>query len=341
MTNLNYDNFETPTGQWFGSASAAPTHYGEYKALFTDLAGVERPNGIITFDNLPANLKIVSGSGLNLPFDRVYVDIDGYNDYVMLDSNGDGSYSSDGNGGEGAFLASYTSGGFWLMGDSQGNSPGVIFVASGSAPTNTADILNLNWQSISSTDFVYSSDSLDLNSNPAIVCTTEQPFFNNYGTGKLQYIDFDKNEHSWQEKIYYLTNYAFQYIVDELGLIIRGKDSNNVEKTFQLYYGELVPDGDAIAIAWSGNELTGRVFTYNDIISGNASIYLPEPFNLSRAIPSTYAEYISATVYADEPMISYDVIDDHTIQITSDINSVISPLRKLYVNFSGITPVSP
>jgi hypothetical protein len=333
MTTLDYINFITPTGQWFGGSDVAPSHYGEYKPIATDIAGVERPSGIITFDNLPANLKIVSGSGLNLPFDRVYVDIDGYNDYVMLDSNGDGNYSASGND---TFIASYTSGGFWLMGDGSGNSPGVIFVASGSAPTNTADILNLNWQNLSSSDFLFSSNSLDLNSNTAIVCTTELPFFSATG-GLLEYIDFDKNEHSWQEKIYYLTIYGFQYVVDELGLIIRGKDSNNVEKTFQLYYGELVPDGNAIAIAWSGNELTGRVFTYDDIISGNASIYLPEPFNLSTAIPSTYAEYIGATIYPDEPTISYSVIDDHTIQITSDINNVISPLRKLYLNFSGIS----
>jgi len=324
MTNLDYNNFETPTGQWSGSASAAPTHYVQYKTLFADLAGVERPNGIITFDNLPANLKIVSGSGLNLPFDRVYVDIDGYTDYVMLDANQDGNYSN------GNFLASYTSGGFWLMGDDQGSSPGIIFMASGSAPTGTADILNLNWESLASSDFNSSGSYIDMMSNDAIVFTPD------YTNGaSLSGFIFNKNEYSWQKKIFdpiISEPFNFSYFTGPSGLRVTGLDSNNVAKSFLFTYDDLVPEAVALAFWWQGNTLTGQIFTTSmDYISA------PAPFSSSPIIASTYAEYIDATVYADEPMISYSVINNNTIQITSDINNVISPLRKLYLNFSGIS----
>jgi hypothetical protein len=330
MTNLDYNNFETPTGQWSGSASAAPTHYGEYKALFTDLAGVERPNGVITFDNLPANLKIVSGNGLNLPFDRVYVDIDGHTDYVMLDSNGDGNY------GTGDFLASYTSGGFWLMGDSQGNSPGVIFMASGSAPTSTADILNLDWKSLSSSAFDESGAYpnplyFDMASNDAIVFSK---IYNGASINVLRGFIFNKNEYSWQKKIFHPIiddPFDFAYFTGPSGLRVTGLDSNGIGKSFLFTYDDLVPEAIALAFWWEGNTLTGQIFT-NEI----GSISAPSPFSLASIVPSTYAEYIDATVYADEPMISYSVINNNTIQITSDINNVISPLRKLYLNFSGI-----
>ena len=327
MTNLDYFTFETPTGQWSGSASGAPTHYGQYKPLFTDLAGVERPNGIITFDNLPANLKIVSSSGLNLPFNRVYVDIDGYVDYVMLDSNGDGNYSSNGNGGEGSFLASYTSGGFWLMGDNQGNSPGVIFMATGSAPTGTADILNLDWINLYSTNFTgAAANTLDLNSYPSIICGNTDEYLE---PNRLDEIRFDKNEYSWQKKIYKPADFNFSDLIGPSGILVTGLDSNGIGKSLLFTYN-LVTGAEALAFWWEGNTLNGQIFTNEmDYISA------PAPFSSSSIIASTYAEYIDATVYADEPMISYSVINNNTIQITSDINNVISPLRKLYLNFSG------
>jgi len=334
MTNLNYDNFETPTGQWSGSASAAPTHYGQYKTLFYEITGVERPNGTITFDNLPANLQIVSSSVLDLPFDRVYVDIDGYTDYVMLDSDGDGNYSSTGD--TTGFMASYTSGGFWLMGDSQGNSPGVIFMANGPAPTGTADILNLDWERIAASNFPTMTEPelngfFDMTGNSAIVYYTEGI------PSQFSGFYFNKNEYNWQKKIFYPTlesDYNFSYFTSSGlgGLLVTGLDSNGIGKSYLFPYDDLVPEAIALAFWWEGNTLTGQIFT-NEM----DSISAPAPFSLTPIIASTYAEYIDATVYADEPMISYDVINDHTIQITSDINSIISPLRKLYLNFSGIS----
>jgi hypothetical protein len=327
MTNLDYTNFETPTGDWLGTASVAPTHYGQYKPLFTDLAGVERPNGIITFDNLPANLKIVSGSGLNLPFNRVFIDIDGYNDYVMLDSNGDGNYSETGANG---FMASYTNGGFWLLGDDNGDPPGVIFMATGSAPTGTADILNLNWISIASSDFNSSGSYIDMMSNDAIV------HYRNFSQpmSPISGFLFNKNEYSWQKKIfspYSNDPVIFSYFVGSSGLRVTGADSNGVPKSFLFSYNDLIPEAVALSFWWEENNLTGEIFT-----DTTGSITPPSPFT-GVIIPDTYASYVDATVYADEPMISYSVINNNTIQITSDINSVISPLRKLYVNFSGIS----
>jgi hypothetical protein len=332
MTNLDYENIETPTGDWSGSASLPPTHYGEYKVIYSSVTGVEKPNGIITFDNLPANLKIVSGSGLNLPFDRVYVDIDGYSDYVMLDSDGDGNYREDGITG---FVASYTSGGFWLLGDDDTDPPGVILMAQGSAPTGTADILNLYFTSIASTEFSAVDAGgyyIDMNSNDAIVFPQD---YSNGGTPLNGFI-LNKNEYSWQKKIFspiLNEGYNFSYITNSGfgGLLVSGLDSNNVPKSFLFSYDDLVPEALAVAFWWQDDTLTGQIFT-----NINDSIQTPAPFNGS-IIASTYAEYIGATVYADEPMISYSVIDDHTIQITSDIDSVISPLKKLYINFSGIS----
>ncbi len=333
MTNLDYNNFETPTGDWSGSAYAAPTHYGQYKTLFAEIAGVERPNGTITFDNLPANLKIVSGAALDLPFDRVFVDIDGYEDYVLLHSTGNGRYIEQSGGGTG-FMAAYTSGGFWLLGDDNTDPPGVILMANGPAPTGAADILDLNWESIASQGFPSMIEPefasfYNMTGNSAIVFYTAgipSPFSGFY---------FNKNEYSWQKKIFYPTlenDYNFSYFTSSGfgGLRVTGLDSNGIGKSFLFTYDDLVPEALALAFWWEGNTLTGQIFT-----NINGSINTPAPFEGS-IIASTYAEYIDATVYADEPMISYDVISNNTIQITSDINNIISPLRKLYLNFSGI-----
>ncbi len=332
MTNLDYANIETPTGDWSGSASLPPTHYGEYKAIYSSVTGVEKPNGIITFDNLPANLKIVSGSTLNLPFDRVYVDIDGYSDYVLMYSTGAGNYVESGING---FMAAYTSGGFWLLGDNDTDSPGVILMAQGSAPTSAADILSLDWTTIASPSFSQMTEPelgsyFDMASSSAIVFTPYMPYL-------FSGFYFNKNEYDWQKKIFYPIldeGYSFSYFTSSGfgGLFVTGLDSTNSPKSFLFTYEDLVPEAEALAFWWDGDELTGQIFT--DISS--ASIDTPAPFN-GIIIPSTYAEYVDATVYPDEPMISYSVIDDHTIQITSDIDSVISPLKKLYINFSGIS----
>jgi hypothetical protein len=41
--------------------------------------------------------------------------------------------------------------------------------------------------------------------------------------------------------------------------------------------------------------------------------------------------------YPDEPMIDYTVINNYTIRIETDIDTLPIPLRKLYLNFSGIS----
>ena len=67
-------------------------------------------------------------------------------------------------------------------------------------------------------------------------------------------------------------------------------------------------------------------------------LYPPAPFNNTRF--NSGAQYGSVNVYANEPMIQYTKINDHTIRIdttAAEVAALIPPLRKLYVNFSGIT----
>jgi len=331
MTNLDYTNFLTPTGQWSGSASAAPTHYAQYKLLFESLSGVQRPNGTITFDSFPANLRIVSGSGLNLPFNRVYVDIDNYDDYILLDLDLDGNYagSTIGAATPSDISASYTSGGFWLMGNAEGSAPGILLMASGSAPTSQFDILNLNWVPLSSDQFTFQSGILDLDSNFRVICSSITTSISN---PSLNVIRFNKNVHSWQKKILQLEEFGGLQYLTTGNIIVRGRDSNNVEKTHTFIYDDLI-NQQSMVVWWSGNTLTGQLIPLNS----EDYIDSPSPFSSSPIPEFPSPSYVSATVYPDEPMISYSVIGEDTIQITSDINSIIPPLRKLYLNFSGIS----
>jgi hypothetical protein len=95
--------------------------------------------------------------------------------------------------------------------------------------------------------------------------------------------------------------------------------------------GSLVSPG--VLYTGSGNINSNILdITWQAIAIEDDTLPAPAPFQslLSAGGPS------NPTVYPEEPMIDYEVINDYTIRILTDIDTLAAPLRKLYIQFSGI-----
>ena len=219
MLTIDYSQFLSSTGDWSGSAFIPPDHYKDYLPIVSGVSSLSKDEPVITFSNLPANLKITPilndpDYGYNPPFDKVFIDVSYDVDFIYL-KNESGVWIAEES--TGPWMAAYTSGGYWAFGTATYESPGVNYTGSGNADSSILDIV---WIPVDSGD----NDS-----------TPPEPF---------------------SESVFYAPSYPDDYVI----------------------------------------------------------------------------------VYPDEPSINYEVIDDSTIRILTDIDDLIPPLRKLYINFSGITP---
>lgn len=147
MITLDYNEFITNTGSFSGSW-LSPSPYRDYAPLYSAVSNLDKTDPIITFSNFPENLKIVDYD-LDLPFDRVWIDLDGTTydfSYVKNSNNVWISQNSSSLDYPHIWLAAYTSGGYWALGASgSGISPGVLYTGSGNA---NSSILDISWQSI-------------------------------------------------------------------------------------------------------------------------------------------------------------------------------------------------
>lgn len=346
MSTINYSNFETPTGSWAGSSSAPPDHLGFYSAIKSSVNDLDGSNPIINFsfelngdDNdylitgASGKLKVVSGEALSLPFNEVYVDISSYDDYIMLKNNSGvwvdaGSFAA-----QSSFSMAYTSGGFWAMGSTTAESPGVIFITypTGIGEYSYDSIVNLPWYPINEGNIseIASPDFNDLNDDPS----GQNTFIYSLGfvgeppTLPIReiLIRFDHNGQSWTRRRINITS-----LRDVTGITVSGADLNSVNKKITFASGVDLPQNSSIEFYWSGNNL----YKETSVAGG-----LPAPYPFDNSAFSS-AGYGTATVYPNEPMIGYEVINDHSIRLTTtaeEVAALIPPLRKLYVNFSGIT----
>jgi hypothetical protein len=322
MSTINYVDFETPTGSWAGSNIAPPEHLGLYSSIKSSVTDLDKTNPIITFsfDGAPVGvsgkLKVIAMDNVQLPFDEAYVDISSYTDYVLIKNNS--GVWNDQN--ESTFTVAYTSGGFWAMGTTAFTPPGLSFTAYGAYNEN---IINLTWGPVAARDIL--EGEYDEN---GFVDMGEFDWFEANVTALTGLSGFiiDKNSYSWQARRVNINS------LDSTGIIVKGLDSNSQMQTLNFSSGEW-DTNSCIEFYWSGNALYK-----NNSPDINRGLYPPAPFNNTAFISGE--QYGSVNVYANEPMIQYTKINDHTIRIdttAADVAALIPPLRKLYVNFSGIT----
>lgn len=144
MSTVNYSEF-WDTGAWSGNHLEGPAYYRDYFEIASNISDLDKNNPIITFTNLPANLKVVALNvgDYNPPFDTVYIDI-GYADYIYLKNNS-GQWVDSSQGFMAAYIPSLQ---IWGLGITQG-SPGVIYTGSGNSGSS---ILDIQWQEIDEAD---------------------------------------------------------------------------------------------------------------------------------------------------------------------------------------------
>lgn len=323
MSTIDYSQFETNTGYWNGSNQFYAL-YKDYSPIVSYITDLDKSNPIIHFsftlngdDNdglildASGKLKIILMDQLNLPFDRAYVDFGSYPDYVAIKNNS-GVWQQDGN--PNGFILAYTSGGFWAIGPKNYESPGIMFVADATSGTN---ILDLAWIPLS-----YSYiDSIGFDMTP--ISNIKARCHIDYIPSGFDGIRFDNNNYSWNKRSIY-----FETVPSEL--TISGLNSNSIVKSITFTGGVDMQDLGHVSFYWSGDNL------YK---GPQQEVKAPLPFDSAQIFATEMMDTIA--IYPDEPMIHYTVIDDHTIQLDTsaeDVAALIPPLRKLYVNFSGITP---
>jgi hypothetical protein len=344
MSTIDYSQFQTATGYWSGSNISAPDYLRDYQ-IISQITDLDSSNPIITFtfnqiegdDNynfemsqVSNKLKVVSMAALETPFDTSYVDISDYNDYIVIKNNS--GVWNDKNAS--TFTVAYTSGGFWAMGPTGYESPGVMFRA---YPTGIGDysydsIFYLGWSPINQfnlTDYLSSLEyDLYFTISPETVNQFEynlnysssfEPITNNI------LINFNSNSQSWQRARINIID-----VGDITGITVSGLDSTSTLQTIVFTGGPDFGDNSIVEFYWNEDIL------YKET-SPNMIMTPPEPFNNSAFSAINHG---TAAIYPDEPMIHYTVIDDHTIQIDTapeQVEALIPPLRKLNVNFSAIT----
>lgn len=137
---IDYNSFINPYESWAGDNVEAPSQPYLYKPIATNLSSDDRT---VIFSNLPAGMQVLNPPQTTAPYDSVFLDINGYEDYILLKTELDGYWAGEG------FLAAYTSEGYWAFGEPNGQSPGCILTGAGNIDTDIADI---QWYPISPSD---------------------------------------------------------------------------------------------------------------------------------------------------------------------------------------------
>ena len=142
---IDYSSFINSDVSWFPEDTPAPVQPYLYKSIAENITDLSSDDRTIIFANLPAGMTVLNAPATTAPYDSVFLDINGYDDYILLKNNSDGSWEA----GENSFKAAYTSGGYWAFGEPNGGSPGCILTGFGDADT---DISTIQWYGIDEID---------------------------------------------------------------------------------------------------------------------------------------------------------------------------------------------
>lgn len=316
---IDYNNFINPISNLISGVEQPH----QYKSIYTGISNLRLDDPTIIFTNLPSGTRILDDPATTEPYDSVFMDFESMNDYVLLNYSieGDSEYwSADG----GAFVASYTSGGFWAIGDATTNLQPQPFVFTTGAGNANSSVLDIEFQPISSLyteDILLSSsfDRIELEKGRSYVFQEDSEFYPD--------IVFNQTENTnW----YPVNIKKAAEVPNGQQLLISG-----VAFTGGAYQTVTVDLYDAGShIYWQNGEL----FVTNEQLYG-----CPEPFS-----SHTFSQgYNWVGTVANEILSRYTVISGNennsgigVIQLNTQasngqsFSSLISPLRKLHINFS-------
>lgn len=305
---INYDNFITPTG----SMSTGIDTPGSFSPIASNITNLDASDRTITFTNLPNGLKVTSTQDTPTPFDSIYVDFDGYTDYVLM--------SGDGNlwGQTGSFLAKYMSdAGFWGIGGSQ-TSPGLSCTGAGGSEDSIVDI---TFQTINFQETTYTKADEDL--NDLYIFRGRKYILDQAGDSLTKPVIFNQeSNYSWYPAEVVVPNGASVVIS---GISHSGNSSSVT----------LTPPFSGI-VKWFDNtvQMTLEADAMNNLQTSS-------PGEFGSFSEEGYIEWNGT--YANENFSTYNILANNAgntgvavIQLTNeeDFNNLIPPLRKLYVTFT-------
>lgn len=306
---IEYSQFVNPTGTYANNPEQ-PYNYSIISTV-SDLYDNDRT---IIFSGIPSGLIVAANPTTTQPFDSVYIDITEYNDYVLVSGGDNNRWSSTG---AESFLAAYTSGGFWAIGNDNNDLPVGIILTGLSGDANSS-ILDIEFTGVVLTmvtfDNLESASSASLQKGGYYTFNIDVPSSNG--------VIFNQPDNFPWCPVKIHANGGSVFIS---GSSFAGSGDSI-----------LLPTGFNGYIAWENNQLN----------SYDESFYpAPAPFDND----SLYEGYGWGGTYANEILSNYTVIANNSgnsgiaiIQLNEyaangeRFTDLIPPLRKLYVNFQAI-----
>jgi hypothetical protein len=306
---INYNDFLTPTGQF----PTTPNQPYQYSGIYDNITNLATDDRVIVFSGIPNGLRIASNPSTTQPFDSVFMDIESYDDYVLLSGisvfenvwQGDSLYGSAG------LSCGYTQGGFWAFVNTDLNE--AILTGSGNA---SSSILDIAFQAINFSETTYGDFP-----PPEIELSKATKTLFNGGSGAFPNVIFNQLEnYSW-----YGTH------VSQIG------NFQNLRITGTSFAGS----GSSIILNAS---FSGMVNWVNDQLTYTAGDFeCPYPFD-----NCVFKEgYSWNSTVANEILSNYTVLANNSgnsgigiIQIASSASNgqqftdLIPPLRKVHVAFT-------
>lgn len=314
---INYNNFINPVSDLIPEV----TQPHQYKSIYTGVTNLRSDDPIIIFTNLPNGTRILDDPATTEPYDSIFMDFESMNDYVLMNDYGGNYWQADG----GTFVASYTSGGFWAIGDATATVQAEPFVFATGAGNAESSILDISFAPIS---YTYTEDVL-LSSS-----------FDRIELEKGGSYVFQGNSEFYPDLVFNQTENTNWYPV-------------NIKKLSELPNGELLISGVAFTggpyqtVTVNLNSMGSHIYWQNgELFVTNEQLYTcPEPFTSHRFSQG----YSWSNTIANEILSNYTVISGNdnnngtgVIQLNTQasngqsFSSLISPLRKLHINFSRL-----
>lgn len=307
---ISYNDFLTSTGQ-FPTSPSQPYQYSGIYNNITDLATEDR---VIVFSGIPNGLRIASNPSTTQPFDSVFMDIESYNDYVLMSGTFiDSNLAWQGVDSESDLLCGYTEGGFWAFVNKDTLNPEAILTGLGSAGSS---ILDITFESI---NFAQVSYTEPISSEIELSRATKSTFSN--GSSSFPNVTFNQLEdYSW-----YGTHVTQISTSDDLTITGTSFDGSGSSVTINAPSSGMVN--------WVNDQLT---YTAGDFTC-------PPPFG-----DCVFKEgYSWNSTVANEVLSNYTVLANNSgnsgigiIQIASSASNgqqftdLIPPLRKVHVAFT-------
>lgn len=312
---ISYDNFITQTG----SMSTQVSTPGSFSPIASNITDLDASDRTITFTNLPNGLKVALTQDTPTPFDSIYVDLNGYDDYILMSGN-DNNWEATVGQSLGSTAKYMPDAGFWGLGGFL-TPPGLSCTGIGGSGDS---ILDITFETINFQETTYTANDAD-------------PFSLILERGRK----------------YILDAVSYGSFTDP---IIFNQDSNYDWYPVEIVTSGSVSDTVVISgTSHSGNGAsTTLTFPFSGIVkwmdNGASMILEQDSFNnLYSFAPGNFNSFATEgsitwnATYANENFSTYNILANNAgntgqavIQLTNpeNFNNLIPPLRKLYVTFT-------